>query len=113
MRKKIRTLKRTDRKDPPAFFNFIARNLFFRIFRNSNLCRDLFSSVFLPEGNKTGYTEVRAVCKTRNACKTRKVCNVCKARRVRKFRKGDRRRKDDFPDNGIRRTGITLPGNIF
>ena len=60
--------------------------------------------VSLPEGNKTGYTEVRAVCKV---CKTHKVCKVCKVR------KGNRRRKDGFPDNGIRRIGITLPGNIF
>ena len=57
--------------------------------------------VSLPEGNKTGYTEVRAVCK------------VCKTHKVRKVRKGNRRRKDGFPDNGIRRIGITLPGNIF
>lgn len=72
--------------------------------------------VSLSEGNKTGYTEVRAVCKTRKVCRTRRACNVCKARRVRwvrKVRKGDRRRKDGSPDNGIRRIGITLPGNIF
>ena len=69
--------------------------------------------VFLPEGNKTGYTEVRAVCKTRkvyNVCKAYMVRKVCK---VRKFRRGDRRRKDDFPDNGIRRNENALPSDMF
>ena len=75
--------------------------------------------VFLPEGNKTGYTEVRAVCKTRKVCnvcrayRVRKVCKARKVRKVRKFRKGDRRRKDDFPDNGIRRNENALPKSIF
>ena len=69
--------------------------------------------VFLPEGNKTGYTEVRAVCKTRKVCNVCRAYRVCKARKVRKFRKGDRRRKDDFPDNGIRRNENALPKSIF
>ena len=118
LKTEIQTLKRTDRNGPPAFcfLNFISRNLFFRIFRNSNLCRDLFSLVFLPEGNKTGYTEVQAVCKTRkvcNVCRAYRVRKVCKARKGRKFCKGDRRRKDDFPDNDIRRNEKALPKSIF
>ena len=76
--------------------------------------------VSLPADNKTGYTEVRAVCK---ACKVRKVCKVrkaCKARmdckvyKVRKNRMGRaNRRKDDFPRSGIRRNKNALQSNVF
>lgn len=73
--------------------------------------------VFLPADNKTGYTEVRAVCKV---CKVRKVRKACKARmdcKVYKVRKNrmDRanRRKDDFPRSGIRRNKNALPSNVF
>ena len=91
-----------------VFFDFIARNLFFRIFGSNILCRDLFSLVFLPADNKTGYTEVRAVCK---ACKVRKACKVYKVRKNRMGRAN--RRKDDFPRSGIRRNKNALQSNVF
>lgn len=67
--------------------------------------------VFLPADNKTGYTEVRAVCK---ACKVRKARMDCKVYKVRKNRMGRaNRRKDDFPRSGIRRNKNALPSNVF
>lgn len=61
--------------------------------------------VSLPADNKTGYTEVRAVCK---------ACMDCKVYKVRKNRTGRaNRRKDDFPRNGIRRNKNALPSNVF
>ena len=58
--------------------------------------------VFLPADNKTGYTEVRAVCK------------ACKVYKVRKNRMGRaNRRKDDFPRSGIRRNKNALQSNVF
>lgn len=73
--------------------------------------------VSLPADNKTGYTEVRAVCKVCKICKVRKVRKACKARmdckvyKVRKNRMGRaNRRKDDFPRSGIRRNKNALPG---
>ena len=69
--------------------------------------------VSLPADNKTGYTEVRAVCK---ACKVRKAYKArmdCKVYKVRKNRMGRARRKDDFPRSGIRRNKNALPSNVF
>lgn len=70
--------------------------------------------VFLPADNKTGYTEVLAVCK---ACKVRKAYKArmdCKVYKIRKNRTGRaNRRKDDFPRNGIRRNKNALPSNVF
>ena len=70
--------------------------------------------VSLPADNKTGYTEVRAVCKACNVCKVRKACKArmdCKVYKVRKNRMGiANRRKDDFPRSGIRRNKNALPG---
>lgn len=70
--------------------------------------------VSLPADNKTGYTEVRAVCK---ACKVRKAYKArmdCKVYKVRKNRMGRaNRRKDDFPRSGIRRNKNALPSNVF
>ena len=70
--------------------------------------------VSLPADNKTGYTEVRAVCK---ACKVRKArmdCKVYKVYKVRKNRTGRaNRRKDDFPRSGIRRNKNALQSNVF
>ena len=64
--------------------------------------------VSLPADNKTGYTEVRAVCK---ACKVRMDCKVYKVRKNRMGRAN--RRKDDFPRSGIRRNKNALPSNVF
>lgn len=73
--------------------------------------------VSLPADNKTGYTEVRAVCKAckvRKACKARMDCKDCKVYKVRKNRMGRaNRRKDDFPRSGIRRNKIALQSNVF
>lgn len=76
--------------------------------------------VSLPADNKTGYTEVRAVCKAykvRKAYKARKVRKArmdCKVYKVRKNRMGRaNRRKDDFPRSGIRRNKNALPSNVF
>lgn len=73
--------------------------------------------VFLPADNKTGYTEVRAVCKVckvRKACKARMDCKVYKVYKVRKNRMGRaNRRKDDFPRSGIRRNKNALQSNVF
>ena len=73
--------------------------------------------VSLPADNKTGYTEVRAVCKAckvRKVCKARMDCKDCKVYKVRKNRMGRaNRRKDDFPRSGIRRNKNALPSNVF
>lgn len=73
--------------------------------------------VSLPADNKTGYTEVRAVCKAckvRKAYKARMDCKDCKVYKVRKNRMGRaNRRKDDFPRSGIRRNKNALPSNVF
>ena len=79
--------------------------------------------VSLPADNKTGYTEVRAVCKAckvRKAYKARMDCKAYKARmdckvyKVRKNRMGRaNRRKDDFPRSGIRRNKNALQSNVF
>lgn len=67
--------------------------------------------VSLPADNKTGYTEVRAVCKACKVCKVRKARMDCKVRKNRMGRAN--RRKDDFPRSGIRRNKNALQSTVF